>query len=178
MSHAPLQKILDELSGASTTPLSEMRPLFGSECYELIGHIRRLELGITSPGLHRNLLDRLCIENAELRAMKAGIEKNAQEVLQLVAEAVAFGDSMANTLRSTSESLALCQRAYQEERERLDYLDQLNNALNAQHETVYGWRLDWNHNRTSLALRDCYLPALKAREAIDAARIAARKEGA
>lgn len=52
---------------------------------------------------------------------------------------------------------------------RLDYLDSLTTILNAQHGTTYGWKVDWNHNRTSLSVTDCNLPALGIRAAIDAA---------
>ncbi len=56
---------------------------------------------------------------------------------------------------------------------RLDLLDQMTAKLNARFGTTYGWRVDWNHNRTSLSLTDYNVPALSARAAIDAAR----KEG-
>jgi hypothetical protein len=112
-----LERVLDELSGASTVPLSQMRGLFGDECYELIGHIRRLELGIASPGMHRNLLERLCTENAELRKLNGIANKNRAEALQLVQEAVTAGERMGNTLRSTETELKLARDAYSEIRE-------------------------------------------------------------
>jgi hypothetical protein len=55
-----------------------------------------------------------------------------------------------------------------EDSARLDYLDELNRKANERANSSYGWRLDINHNRVALA--DCHLPGLTAREAIDAHR--------
>jgi hypothetical protein len=126
MSHDPLQKVLDELSGASTTPLSEMRPLFGSEAYELIGYIRRLEIDIASPGLHRSMMERFAGENAELRQLLAVARKDYAAILAVVDDAVNAGERLANTLRSTSEELQLCRLAYSEQAERIAQLESQN----------------------------------------------------
>jgi hypothetical protein len=171
----PLVKLLDEISCTSTTPLSEMRPLLGEECYELIGHIRRLELGITTPGIHRNLLERLVSENAELRLARAVADKDRAEAMQVAASAVDAGERMANTLRSTSESLALCQRAYQEERERMDWLEENKADLWTVGDGSGFFPLRWTILVNNF---DETLERATAREAIDAARVAARKEGA
>lgn len=48
---------------------------------------------------------------------------------------------------------------------RLDWLDEANRRANARNGTVYGWRVDVNHNR--MALTDHNLPALSVRQAID-----------
>ena len=50
---------------------------------------------------------------------------------------------------------------------RLDWLDKSNAAMNDRNGTVYGWKLDWNHNR--IALTDSNWPAKTIREAIDEA---------
>jgi hypothetical protein len=50
---------------------------------------------------------------------------------------------------------------------RLDWLDAVNAKTNAGNGTTYGWKFDINHNRA--ALTDHNWPALKVREAIDAA---------
>jgi hypothetical protein len=123
MSHAPLQKVLDELSGASTTPLSEMRPMFGSEAYELIGYIRRLEIGIASPGLHRSMMERFAGENAELRQLLAVARKDRADILAVVDDAVNAGERLANTLRTTSEELELCRKAFTEQARQLKELE-------------------------------------------------------
>jgi hypothetical protein len=64
--------------------------------------------------------------------------------------------------------------AVNEDAARLDYLDSLNQRLNAQQGSSYGWRLDINHNRVSLT--DMHVPALTVREAIDALRPTPTKE--
>ena len=58
--------------------------------------------------------------------------------------------------------------ALREDKERLDWLDRVNENTNERNGTNYGWRYDINHNRA--ALTDCNLPALSIRAAIDAAR--------
>jgi hypothetical protein len=58
--------------------------------------------------------------------------------------------------------------ALRADKERLDWLDRVNENTNERNGTNYGWRYDINHNRA--ALTDCNLPALSIRAAIDAAR--------
>lgn len=53
------------------------------------------------------------------------------------------------------------------DKERLDWLDSVNGTINEFNKTVYGWRLEINHNRA--ALTDHNLPALSVRKAIDEA---------
>lgn len=48
---------------------------------------------------------------------------------------------------------------------RLSFLHLANKHMNEHNRTVYGWRLEANHNR--IALTDHNLPALSVREAID-----------
>lgn len=55
-----------------------------------------------------------------------------------------------------------------EDKARLDYLDCLNDKFNQRNRTIYGWKLDWNHNRISL--QDSHYPAHSVREAIDTHR--------
>ena len=55
-----------------------------------------------------------------------------------------------------------------EDRNRLDWLDQINRRTNEHYGTKYGWKFDINHNRA--ALTDHNFPVLTVREAIDAAK--------
>jgi hypothetical protein len=179
MSHDPLQKVLDELSGASTTPLSEMRPMFGSEAYELIGYIRRLEIDIASPGLHRSMMERFAGENAELRQLLAVARKDYAAILAVVDDAVNAGERLANTLRSTSEELQLCRLAYAEQADkhaaevrrleqdakRLDWLEQCRPMPT--HYIVLGE--ENAHRRHSLWLHGENFEAATLRAAVDAA---------
>jgi hypothetical protein len=50
---------------------------------------------------------------------------------------------------------------------RLDYLDKRNARKNESNGTVYGWKVNENHNR--IALEDHAWPAVSVREAIDRA---------
>lgn len=56
------------------------------------------------------------------------------------------------------------------DKERLDWLDRANHALNEAHGTKYGWKYDANHNRLQIALTDCNIPAFSIRSAIDDVR--------
>jgi len=64
-----------------------------------------------------------------------------------------------------------------EDRERLDWLDEVNRKINQDHDTEYGWRFGVNHLRAEVSLTDCNLPALDVRAAIDAAKALADTKG-
>ena len=63
-----------------------------------------------------------------------------------------------------------------EDRNRLDWLDQINRRTNEHYGTKYGWKFDINHNRA--ALTDHNFPVLTVREAIDDAKAAIARDRA
>lgn len=68
------------------------------------------------------------------------------------------------TLRSRLAAAESALKAAEEDTRMLDHLDKLNTEANARNGTVYGWRLETNHNRT--ALTDHNVPHKTVREAI------------
>jgi hypothetical protein len=69
--------------------------------------------------------------------------------------------------REAEDILALLLRTAEtnSDKERLDYLDSLNQKLTDKYGIKYGWKLDMNHNR--VALTDSNNPPLSVRDAID-----------
>jgi hypothetical protein len=130
---------------------------------------------ITREQYREHEMKKLTDDNAALRAEINRVQDERAASFARLGKAVG-GISLTEYQPEVDLEIEAAIKELRADKERLDWLDEANQALNEMHGTQYGWKYDANHNRCQIAITDCNIPALSIRQAIDAARAALAKK--